>query len=213
LIASSKYSCFNEILTITSMLSVPNCFVRPVYAKREADLAKGHFANSSSDHLTLLNVFHAFKSNNEESQWCYEMYINYRALKEAVNVRKQLFQIAKRSRILMINKNPNNEANVRKALIEGFFAQVACLDADKKLITNDDELVKIHPSSSLTFKSEPEWLIFNEVVVTTNTFIRTVTAIEPAWLIDVATHYYDMDQKQTSCIGRALNRFCKVNTD
>ena len=43
------------------MLSVPQCFVRPNEAKKAADDSKLRFAHIDGDHLTLLNVYHAFK--------------------------------------------------------------------------------------------------------------------------------------------------------
>jgi len=35
--------------------------VRPKEAQKAADEAKSRFAHSDGDHLTLLNVYHAFK--------------------------------------------------------------------------------------------------------------------------------------------------------
>lgn len=37
LVASTDLSCSNEILSITAMLSVPQCFVRPNEMKKQAD--------------------------------------------------------------------------------------------------------------------------------------------------------------------------------
>lgn len=48
--------------TRTSCL-VPQCFVRPTEAKKAADEAKMRFAHIDGDHLTLLNVYHAFKQS------------------------------------------------------------------------------------------------------------------------------------------------------
>lgn len=52
------------------------------------------FLNSSAtpagDHLTLLNVYHAFKQNSEASDWCYDHFLNHRSLKAADSVRSQL---------------------------------------------------------------------------------------------------------------------------
>ncbi|VDP56298.1 unnamed protein product [Heligmosomoides polygyrus] len=42
-------------------ISFPQCFVRPNEMRREADAAKARFADIDCDHLTLLNVYHAFK--------------------------------------------------------------------------------------------------------------------------------------------------------
>ena len=95
LIASCEYNCSNEILSIVAMLSVPQCFVRlvrlqgkthyidllifrPNEAKKASDDSKLRFAHIDGDHLTLLNVFHAFKQNMEDPQWCYDNFVNYR---------------------------------------------------------------------------------------------------------------------------------------
>lgn len=45
------------------MLSVPQIFVRPPDAKEEADRARDNFSHADGDHLSMLNVFHAFKLN------------------------------------------------------------------------------------------------------------------------------------------------------
>ncbi|KAL7672579.1 hypothetical protein ACOME3_007463 [Neoechinorhynchus agilis] len=50
-LASCDFKCSNEILSITSMLSVPQCFVRPNEAKKAADEAKSRFAHIDGDHL------------------------------------------------------------------------------------------------------------------------------------------------------------------
>ncbi|XP_077427654.1 ATP-dependent RNA helicase DHX15-like [Vanacampus margaritifer] len=46
------------------------------------------FAHIDGDHLTLLNVYHAFKQNHEANQWCYDNFLNYRSLMSADNVLK-----------------------------------------------------------------------------------------------------------------------------
>ncbi len=52
------------------MLSVPNVFVRPREAAKAADEAKARFAHIDGDHLTLLNVYHAYKQHGEAGQPC-----------------------------------------------------------------------------------------------------------------------------------------------
>ena len=43
--------------------AVPQIFLRPAEAKKAADEAKMKFAHIDGDHLTLLNVYHAFKQS------------------------------------------------------------------------------------------------------------------------------------------------------
>ncbi len=57
------------------------------------DEAKAKFTHIDGDHLTLLNVYHAFKSHNEDPKWCYDNFLNSRALKSADSVRTQLVRV------------------------------------------------------------------------------------------------------------------------
>lgn len=66
IIASPQLNCSNEILSITAMLSVPNCFMRPKEAARAADEAKARFSHLDGDHLTLLNAYHAYKKSGDD---------------------------------------------------------------------------------------------------------------------------------------------------
>jgi pre-mRNA-splicing factor ATP-dependent RNA helicase DHX15/PRP43 len=78
LVFSPNYNITNEILTIVSMLSVPVIFLRPKDHAKEAEAAKGKFAHSDGDHLTILNAYYAYKQKRESVQWCYENFINHR---------------------------------------------------------------------------------------------------------------------------------------
>ncbi|XP_055627769.1 putative pre-mRNA-splicing factor ATP-dependent RNA helicase PRP1 [Toxorhynchites rutilus septentrionalis] len=195
LIASCQHNCSNEILSITAMLSVPQCFVRPNEVKKAADDAKKRFAHLDGDHLTLLNVYHAFKQNNEDPSWCYDNFINYRSLKSADNVRQQLARIMDRFNLKRTSTdfNTNNYYfNIRKALVQGFFMQVAYLEQTKHYVTiKDNQIVQLHPSTCLGHR--PNWVMYNEFVLTTKNYIRTVTDVKPEWLLTIAPQYYDMN--------------------
>ena len=53
--------------------SVPQVFIRPNDARQAADEAKMRFAHIDGDHLTLLNVYHAYKQSKTLLMPC--MYI------------------------------------------------------------------------------------------------------------------------------------------
>jgi len=208
LIASCDYQCSNEILSVTAMLSVPQCFVRPTEVKKAADEAKMRFAHIDGDHLTLLNVYHAFKQNHEEPQWCYDNFVNYRSLKNADNVRSQLQRIMDR---FSLRKSSTDFAsreyyvNIRKALVSGFFMQVAHLERTGHYLTvKDNQVVQLHPSTCLDHK--PEWVLYNEFVLTTKNYIRTVSDIKPDWLVKIAPMYYDLSNFPECEARRQLER-------
>ena len=56
-------SLFFLFLFCRRLVIVPQIFVRPNEAKKAADEAKMSFAHIDGDHLTMLNVYHAFKQS------------------------------------------------------------------------------------------------------------------------------------------------------
>ena len=195
LIISPEFKCSNEICSIVAMLSSPTPFVRPKGQQREADSAKAQFQNSSGDHLTLLNTFHAFVQNGSDKKWCFENYLNYRSLRSAESVRKQLDQLMFKTGIQRVSEefsSPDYYTNIRKALVTGFFMNVAYKDRSNHYCTvKDNQVVALHPSTSLNHA--PEWVIYDEFVLTNKQYVRTVTDVEGEWLLEFAPHYFELD--------------------
>eukprot|EP00123_Amoebidium_parasiticum_P011338 comp20659_c0_seq1/m.26808 comp20659_c0_seq1/g.26808 ORF comp20659_c0_seq1/g.26808 comp20659_c0_seq1/m.26808 type:complete len:700 (-) comp20659_c0_seq1:147-2246(-) len=194
-VAAPGFNCSNEILSVVAMLSVPNVFMRPNDSRRQADEAKARFSHENGDHLTLLNVYHAYKRNNDDTTWCYDNFLNSRSLKSADNVRVQLVRIMDR---LGLAKNSTEftskhyYTNIRKALLSGYFMHVAHLERSGHYLTvKDNQVVQLHPSTCLDRK--PEWVLYHEFVLTSKHYIRTVTEVKGEWLLEVAPNYYDMD--------------------
>lgn len=187
---------------------VPQCFVRPTEAKKAADESKMRFAHIDGDHLTLLNVYHAFKQNHEANQWCYDNFVNYRSLMSADNVRQQLSRIMDRFSLPRRSTEFTSRdyyINIRRALCTGFFMQVAHLERTGHYLTvKDNQVVQLHPSTVLDHK--PEWVLYNEFVLTTKNYIRTCTDIKPEWLVKIAPQYYDMSNFPQCEAKRQLER-------
>ena len=190
LISSPEFYCSNEILSITALLSVPSVFVRPASQRKRADEMKNLFAHPDGDHLSLLNVYHAFKSSdaqNNAKQWCHDHFLSLRSLQSADNVRMQLLRIMEREELEMISTSFEDKRyyeNIRRALCAGFFMQVAKKESQSKnqyLTIKDNQNVLLHPSTVLSF--DAEWVLYNEFVLTSKNYIRTVTAVKPEWLM------------------------------
>lgn len=191
LISSPEFYCSNEILSLTALLSVPQIFVRPASARKRADEMKNMFAHPDGDHMTMLNVYHAFKGEEAQAnpkQWCHDHFLSLRALQSADNVRKQLKMIMEREELDLVSTPFDNKKyyeNIRRALVAGFFMQVAMRETTgKTYVTVDlenEQKVLLHPSTVLG--QESEWVVYNEFVLTTKNYIRTVTAVKPEWLL------------------------------
>ncbi|SAM76911.1 probable PRP43-involved in spliceosome disassembly [Ustilago bromivora] len=199
LIVSPEFKCSNEILTIAAMLSVPNVFVRPNSQKQQADAAQAEFAHPDGDHLTLLNVYHAYKTNCRDNKtaadWCWQNYLSHRALIQADNVRSQLQRLMERHNLDLVStpfEDKRYYTNIQMAIACGFFMQVAHrAGGNKKVFTTikDNQVVSPHPSSTLDHAAE--FVIYHEFVLTTRNFIRTITEVKPEWLYDFAPAYFD----------------------
>ena len=209
LVTSCEFKCSNEILSIVSMLSVPQCFIRPRDQAEQADAAKSQFAHVDGDHLTLLNVYHAYKQAKEDPDWCWNNYISHRAMKSADNVRTQLVRICQRFNLPLVSTDFASREyypNIRKAILSGYFMQVAHLERGGRYLTvKDNQEVQIHPSTALDRR--PEWVCYNEVVLTSKNYIRTVTDIRGEWLIDLAPHYYDLSNFPMCSAKEVLKRY------
>ncbi|CDZ98088.1 p-loop containing nucleoside triphosphate hydrolase protein [Phaffia rhodozyma] len=209
LIVSPELRCSNEMLSLTAMLSVPNVFLRPLNARREADAAKAQFVHPDGDHITLLNVYHAYKSNEHDKNWAWNNFLSQRALQQADNVRNQLKRSMERFDLDLVSvpfDDKNYYVNIRKALTAGFFMQVAHKEGSKGqyLTVKDNQIVQLHKGSGL--ETSPEWVVFNEFVLTTANFIRTVTEIRPEWLLEFAPQYYDLNGFPDGETKRTLQR-------
>jgi pre-mRNA-splicing factor ATP-dependent RNA helicase DHX15/PRP43 len=208
LIVSPKYKCSNEILSIVAMLSVPRIFLRPPESRKKADEAKDRFSHVDGDHLTLLNVYHAYKQNNGDVKWCFDNFLAQRSLKSCDNVRTQLSRIMQRCNLAMVSSDFSSRdyyVNIRKCMVEGYFMQVAHLERTGHYLTvKDNQVVALHPSTCLDDK--PEWCMYNEFVLTTKNYIRTVTTIRGDWLMEIASHYFDLDNFPECTAKRALER-------
>lgn len=181
LIESENYNCSLEICIIVSMLSVQNIFYRPKDKKEEAIKALEKFIVPESDHLTLLNIFIQWKSNNCSEDWCRKNYFQCKVLERASKVKEQLLDIMRLQKIRIIScqesinqlkndnlsrfksynyednlKNLNSRAdpyeNVRKCILSGYFKNAARSKGVGEFINIRTNIAcNLHPSSAIFY--------------------------------------------------------------
>ncbi|UXI21407.1 hypothetical protein NH340_JMT07350 [Sarcoptes scabiei] len=205
LLASEKYGCGEEMLTICSMLSVnSSVFFRPKDKAVFADTARKRFFQIGGDHLTLLNVYKQWMDSGYSKQWCVENYVQYRSMCRARDVRDQLEKLMERVEAEVKSCNDDN-IPIRKAITAGYFYHTARLNKDGHYRTiKGNNTVLVHPNSTL-FEEQSRCLLYHELVLTTKEYMRQVIEIDPGWLLEVAPHYYkpkDIDESGT--MGKKL---------
>ncbi|CAN3374492.1 hypothetical protein DIURU_004722 [Diutina rugosa] len=218
LIGSPAFGCSEEVLTVVAALSVPQFFVRPVSARKAADEAKMRFAHPDGDHLTFINVYYEFDQGEAQQvgqhQWCRDNFLNYRSLQSARNVRQQLRRLMERYDLELNSipfDDPNYSSSIRQALVAGMFMQVAKKKSGSTksyLTVKDNQEVLIHPSTVLdtSNKHTGEWVLYNEFVLTSKNYIRTVTSVDPKWLVKLAPKYFDLSHFSKGDVKLSLAR-------
>lgn len=196
ILASNHYGCSEEVITIAALLSMQSIWISARGAEKELDEVKLRFAAAEGDHVTFLNVYKGFIQSNKSSKWCHKNFINYNAMKKALEVREQLRRIAQRLGIVLKSCEGDIQV-VRKAVTAGFFANACRLEPYSyngmyKTVRTSQE-VYIHPSSVL-FRVNPKWVIYNSLVSTDRRYMRNVISIDPSWLREAAPHFYQHQQ-------------------
>lgn len=190
--SSVEYNCSFQILSLVSMLSVPYCFYRPKDNQRAADETIAKFAHPDGDHLSQQNAYDAYKKNNESKDWCQKNFISYRNIKAGDDIREQLKQIQLRNNLQLLStsfESPEYSAQIRKAILSGYFTQIAHLQkSGNYMVVKDNQVVAIHPSSLI--ESKPQFVLYHEFILTNKNYIRVVSMVRGEWLFQIAPHYF-----------------------
>ncbi|KJY01990.1 ATP dependent RNA helicase like protein [Zymoseptoria brevis] len=202
LLSSPSFSCLSEMLTIGAMTSLQGNVWFTHDAKKAEETARRKFAVEEGDHLTLLNVYQAFVTKGKkEAKWCQQHYLNFKSMTRAVSIRNQLKRYLERfgidvdeslgeKDVLRAGGRPKEES-IRRCLTSGYFAHAARMMPDGTFRTVDESTVLHTHPSSLMFNRKADWVVFTEVMETGNkAFIRDVTKIEKAWLLEYAPEFY-----------------------
>ncbi|KAM4627207.1 putative ATP-dependent RNA helicase DHX40 isoform 2-T2 [Polymixia lowei] len=213
LLKAASFGCQDLLLPVAAMLSVENIFIRPGHPEKQKEADKKHRqlaakAGGRNDFATLLSVFQWCKASDSPSAWCKDNWIHWRALKSAFNVETQLRDILLRlqQRDFPVETFTGNKSELfRRCLCTGYFTNVARRSVGKVFCTMDGRgsMVHIHPSSSL-FDQEMEldWVIFHDVLVTSQVYIRTVCPIRYEWVKDLLPKLHEVDVYELSSVAR-----------
>ncbi|KAI1328622.1 P-loop containing nucleoside triphosphate hydrolase protein [Xylariaceae sp. FL0255] len=202
LLSAPSFGCLSEILTIASMTSLGgSVFVQGDGEKKQMESAKRKFAAEEGDHLTLLNVYQTFvMKGKKEGRFCHDNHLNFKALTRAVSIRGQLKRYLERFGVMVDEslKTPGEGKSdqIRKCLTAGYFAHAAKMQPDGSFRNvAGGSILHAHPSS-LMFNRKADWVIFHEVMETgSKTFIREITKIDKAWLLEYSAGFYETKPK------------------
>jgi pre-mRNA-splicing factor ATP-dependent RNA helicase DHX38/PRP16 len=196
LITSEDYGCSEEMLTIVSMLSVPNVFYRPKERQEESDAAREKFFVPESDHLTYLHVYSQWKSNGYSDMWCTRHFLHPKSLRRAKETREQLADIMKVQKMTMVSCGTDWDV-IRKCICSGYYHQAAKVKGIGEYVNlRTSVTVQLHPTSALYGLGYlPDYVVYHELVLTSKEYMSTVTAVDPHWLAELGGVFYSVKEK------------------
>lgn len=205
LLTAPAFGCLSEILTIAAMTSLGgSVWAQQDDEKKQFESTRRKFAAEEGDHLTLLNVYQSFVGKGrKEGRFCYDNYLNFKAMTRAVSIRAQLKRYLERFGInteeslagatSQIVDSAKKAEQIRRCLTTGYFAHAARMQTDGTFRTVDGgTTLHAHPSS-LMFNRKADWIVFHQVMETSSkTFIRDISKIEKNWLLEYAPDFYQV---------------------
>lgn len=196
LITSVDYGCSEEMITIVSMLSVPNVFYRPKERQEESDAAREKFFVPESDHLTYLHVYSQWKSNGFSDRWCNQHFLHSKSLRRAKEVRDQLADIMRNQKMEMTSCGTDWDV-IRKCICSGYYHQAAKVKGIGEYVNlRTSVTVQLHPTSALYgLGFLPDYVVYHELILTSKEYMSTVTSVDPRWLAELGGVFYSVKEK------------------
>eukprot|EP01147_Barroeca_monosierra_P005417 gene5417-8882_t len=202
LLCSAEFGCSREITIIVAMLQVQHVFVTPKSKKREAERKRLLFTCEEGDMFTLLNVYEAFARHKSSPGWCGSYFLSYKSLVRAQEICFQLQKTLRRFGVPIVSAATDSNAGAKgiiRCITAGLFPNAARyhMDGTYRSVRTDANMA-IHPSSVVYTMKPPPYIVFNDVVLTSENFMRDITVVDPSYLAELAPHYYQYNAEMQS---------------
>uniref|UniRef100_A0A7S1VUX0 Helicase C-terminal domain-containing protein n=1 Tax=Grammatophora oceanica TaxID=210454 RepID=A0A7S1VUX0_9STRA len=201
LLASLDYGCSWEVLGVASAMQVRSLLVQPRTQRQrlDYDTAITDIVDRSGDHVTYVNLISEMDDQQLDKEECKERFINYVALKRALEIRTQLARLLRRYgevRAIGLSGDDNERSRaIRKCVLAGFFFHAAKLGNDGRYYTlRGKRMITPSKSSVLhSFGAPSEYIVFCETLDGVRGGIETRfnSTIEAKWLREIAPHYWE----------------------
>ncbi len=212
---AAKQGSLDEVLIVTSALSVQDPRERPMDRQQAADQAHAQWKDVDSDFAALINLWRGFEEQRQAlgssalRSWCRKNFLNYMRLREWRDSHRQLVLISRDLQLAGGRRvdgsghppykggTPSDKqadqarsvdyAKVHKAILAGLLSQIGQKTEDGDYLGARQRRFWVHPSSVIGRK-KPSWIMAAELVETTKLFARQVAKIEPDWIEPLAGH-------------------------
>ena len=192
LIAADKEACLDEILTLAAVLSIQDPRERPLEKQQAADEKHARFVDPESDFISLLKLWSWIQEQRQQlsssrfRRACHNNYLAWHRVREWGDLRRQLADLARESK-LKVNSSPADYGAIHRALLSGLLSHIGMKDEKNQFQGARGKQFMLFPGSGV-FKKPPAWVMAAELVETSRLFARINAAIDPLWVERLGKH-------------------------
>lgn len=202
LLSGQTYGCLEDILVIASALSISDPRLRPPEQEEQAAQRHAAFKVADSDFLSLRSLWRSWRKVDKRGagrrRWCQDNFLSWVRMLEWREIHDQLRRMLREVGLKGGSGQGGDEA-IHRALLSGLVANVgnhSRSEQDGGPESRKNKGVydgpgrrrfRIHPSSDLS-NQRPDWIVAAEIVETTRLWARRVAKVDPAWVVEAASH-------------------------
>lgn len=194
ILAANDLQCLDEMLIITSALSVQDPRERPMTERDAAAQAHAQFKDEKSEFLSYVKLWRWYEEQNKSRSSHRQRAVLFRQkflspprLREWRDVHTQLVTLVKEQG-WRLNQTDATYEQVHTALLAGLLGNIGTRSDDANMYQGARDIrFMIHPGSDLV-KKAGRWIVAGELVETSRLFARSVARVEPAWIEKVGAH-------------------------
>lgn len=193
LIEARSHGCLQELMVITSALSIQDPRERPLTKQQASDEKHRRFVDKNSDFISFVNLWRYIKeqqaslSSNQFRQLCKKEFLNYLRIREWQDVYTQIRQTVKQLSF-PINSLEGSYQAIHTSILRGLLSHIGMKENEKHSYLGTRNIkFALFPNSSL-FKQPPKWVVVAELVETSKLWGRIAAKIEVEWIEPLAEH-------------------------
>jgi len=229
MIAANQFGVLPEVLVIASAIEIQDPRERPQDKRQAADEAHAAFQDPRSDFLSYLKLWRFYQARREDvsrsklDRVCRTNFLSPQRMREWGDVYRQLKEMTATSFSegrKRINIGPprfdedeakvipeDRYATIHQAIMTGTLSGIA-MAGDKNEYTGSGGLKLFLWPGSGVFGLKPKWIVAAELVETTKQYARTVAAIQPQWIEEIAEHLVKRNYSDPHWSRKSGAAFC-----
>ena len=215
LIASVPLDCSSDMLTVRPTQLVALLSTESIWQQvpksdselsTEATQAKRQFLKKESDHVTYVSVYKAWQDSRGSEAWCFEHFLNARALRQASEVRSQLREELDRLRLprlpeARLASEGNTSTRLRMALCMGFYMNsaraVAYGQPGSYLAVKNGTLLHLDKDCAMSMlEYYPSWILYTQLggASLLHGSMKEASKIKSEWIEDLVPRLKQADE-------------------